>query len=364
MDLIYKPDWELTQQHYLAWWAGEALGRCGLAVTAPRVDVPRSNPPAAPGDPVARWTDLDYIAALNEYQHSRTFYGGEAFPIWTGGYPGHVAIPTFLGCPISLDMETGWWDPILTGEAWEISSLRLEKSGHWWRFGQELVQRAVKESRGRSIPSTGAFGGCGDTLAALRGTLQLLYDVSTVPDLVRETELYLMEQWIEVYEAFHQVTRDAAGGSAGWFALWSPGRFYASHNDFSYMISPRMFREIFLPAIERQLDYLDHAVYHVDGIGAFNHVDTLCELPKLQALQILPGTGKPSPLHYLEVLRKVQASGKNLHITIPPEEVEEALGLLSARGLFIETNCETEAHARWLLKQAERWSRDRTPVRS
>ncbi len=359
MPLLFKPDWEEAQQHFLAWWAGEAFGRCGLAVTAPLANAPRVSPPQAPSDPVARWTDLDYISALNEYQHSTTYYGGEAFPIWNGGYPGHTAIPAFLGCPTTLDMETGWWDPILNDdEGWEIDTLQLDREGRWWQFTLALLQRAVQECRGQSIPSIGAFGGCGDTLAALRGTMRLLYDVATMPDLVRETELYLMEQWIDVYDTFYQIVHEAAGGSAGWFALWSPGRFYASENDFSYMISPRMFRDIFLPALERQLQYLDHSVYHVDGIGAFNHVPMLCELPRLQALQILPGAGKPSPLHYLDTLRYVQAHGKNLHITIPPEEVETALELLSARGLFIETHCETEEHARWLLRQAEKWSHD------
>jgi len=119
-----------------------------------------------------------------------------------------------------------------------------------------------------------------------------------------------------------------------------------------------MFSDLFLPAIERQLDFLDHAVYHVDGIEAFRHVPALCELSRLQAIQMLPGAGKPSPLHYMSVLKEVQARGKGLHISIAPEEVEAALRELSARGLFIATWCKTEAEARALLAKAERWSHD------
>ena len=111
--------------------------------------------------------------------------------------------------------------------------------------------------------------------------------------------------------------------------------------------------------IEMQLKYLDYSVYHVDGIGNFNHVDALLELDRLQAIQILPGEGKPSPLHFMDVLKKVQAAGRNLHISIPTREVEHALGELSARGLFIETSCETEEDARDLLKAVEKWSVDR-----
>jgi hypothetical protein len=125
------------------------------------------------------------------------------------------------------------------------------------------------------------------------------------------------------------------------------------------MISPKMFRDIFLPVIERQTRFLDHNVYHVDGIGAFAHVPALCELPRIQAIQILPGAGKPSPLHYLDTLKYVQRAGKNLHITIPSREVEPALKELSARGLFIETWCDSEAEARTLLENAKKWSHDR-----
>ena len=58
-------------------------------------------------------------------------------------------------------------------------------------------------------------------------------------------------------------------------------------------------------------------------------------------------------------LKKVQAAGKNLHVTIAPEEVEQDLSMLSARGLFIQTWTKTQAQAEELLEQAERWSMDR-----
>jgi hypothetical protein len=123
------------------------------------------------------------------------------------------------------------------------------------------------------------------------------------------------------------------------------------------MISPRTFGELFLPAIDKQVEYLDYTVYHLDGVGAFAHLSALLALSGLHAVQVLPGTGKPSPLHYPDVLRQVQAAGKNLHISIPAEEVQAALSLLSARGLFINTSCRTEQEARDLLKAAESWSR-------
>ncbi len=134
MPLLYKPDWEEAQEHYRAWWEHEAFGRCALCVTAPRTGSEGLEPPAFPEDPIARWTDLDFNSALNAQRHATTFYGGEAFPVWEGGYPGHTSIPAYLGCPLTLDMETGWWDPILSGDDWDITQVRFSEDNSWWQF--------------------------------------------------------------------------------------------------------------------------------------------------------------------------------------------------------------------------------------
>jgi len=355
---LYKPDWEEAKQRFRAWWAGEAMDRCALIVTAPKDGVSSEEPPKAPSDPIQRWSDLDYLARLNDYVHRHTFYGGEAFPVWTAGQPGHTNVATWCGCPVTLDMQTGWHEPILTGVEWTLNDIRLDKQHRWYRFQIEMLQRATELSRGKAVVSVGAFGGCGDTLAALRGSERLSMDVVERPELARQTELYLMEMWIELYEEFYAIVSSAGQGVTCAYPLWSEGRYYFTQCDFSGMISTEMFAKLFLPAIERQLEYLDCAVHHLDGVDAFRHVGLLCELPRLRAIQVLPGAGKPSAAHYMDVLKEVQSHGKSLHLRIPPEDVELALRELSARGVLIQTSCKTEQEARSLLTDVRKWSHD------
>jgi len=358
--LLYKPDWDETRARYRAWWNHDYFGRCALAVVAPRDDRPDLPEPLPPATLEEQWFDLEAINRRAQYQMASTFYGGEALPIWSGGYPGHTSLPVFMGATCALDMHTGWIEPIIDREEEpDIRRLRVHTDHPQYRFAFESAARGAEWMCGKGLVTIGAFGGCGDTLAALRTTDRLLYDCVDRPGWVREAELTLMEMWCAHYEKLYAVIRGTDEGSTCWFPLWAPGRFYAAQNDFAYMIGPAMFRELFLPAIRRQLDFLDYAVYHVDGVGNFAHVETLCRLERLQAIQILPGAGKPSPLHYLETLRQVQRAGRNLHITLPAEEVRPALELLSARGLFIQTWCRTEAEARTLLDQAEHESVDR-----
>lgn len=359
MAFLYKPDWEETKQRYLAWWAHEALDRCGLAVRAPKASVPKKPLPTPSRDPETRWTDLEYYTRYFDVEFRQIYYGGEALPIWHQGYAGHTSIPVFLGAPLHLDQNTAWMEPVLTGEDLDVSHLKIDRTNKWWQFHLKELRYAVKAARGQAVVSVGAFGGSGDTLAALRGTDRLLYDLIDRPDQVRAADEYLMRMWCEVYDEFYGIIRETGEGSTCWFTLWSPGKFYAAQNDFSYMISQKMFQDIFLPVIEKQTRFLDHTVYHVDGVGAFAHVPALCDLPRLQAIQILPGAGKPSPLHYLDILKYVQKKGKNLQLSLAASEVETALSKLSARGLMIHTNCATEAEARQLLENAKKWSRDR-----
>lgn len=360
--MLYKPDWEKTKENYKEWWAHEYFGRCAMSVTAPKASKALEEPPALPLKVEDRWLDFEYLAAANDYRMRNTYYGGEAFPSWHPGFPGCDSHAAYLGSKVTLDENTGWLEPIIeTGGLTDhhYNDLKIDKDGRWWKFGRAVRHLAVRESIGKSIPSNMAFGACADVLAILRSTNKLLFDIMDCPDYVKKFDQYLMQQWIEIYEASYEITHEAAEGSTCFFELWSPGKYYCAQCDFAYMISPKMFIDIFLPSIEMQTNYLDHTVYHVDGIGNFAHVDALLELPRLQALQIQPGAGKPGPLHYMDVLRKVQTAGKNLHISIAPEEVESALESLSARGLFISTCCGNEEEAKELLKCAEKWSVDR-----
>lgn len=363
MNLLYKSDWDETKENYIHWWAHEYFGRCAISVTAPRaIPIPGDPSPSFPTTVEGRWFDFDFIDAINDHSMRHTYYGGEAFPVWHPGYPGWTCHSCMLGADIELDFDTGWIYPIIDNAdliEYDFHNLKIDMNNKWLQLTLEALRTGVEKSRGKCIPTVGAFGATGDTLASLRGTDKLLIDLIDYPEYVRDFEFHLMRQWTELYNMFFDIIREGAEGSTAWFQLWSPGKFYAAQNDFAYMISPKMFREIFLPVVEMQTQFLDNTIYHVDGIGNFVHVDALCELPLLQALQILPGAGKPDPLYFMDVLKKVQSAGKNLHITISPDRVKDALDTLSARGLFIETWCASEEDAKTLIEKCKDWSVDR-----
>ncbi len=362
MYLEYKPDWEETKERFKAWWDHEYFGRCAMALYAPKDRPEDVKKPELPEKLEDRWLDFDYLHDLNEYRMSGTSFLCEALPVWNPGYPGWDMLYAYLGSKVTLKEETGWLDPFMEeGELtdYDYRDIRISPDNHWWKFSQKMHRFAASEAKGRSLAGLQALSGCGDVLAGIRGSGKLLTDLMDCPEYVCEFDQHLVGLWAEAYDVLYEIIRPASEGSTCWFNLWSPGKFYAVQNDFAYMISPKMFEDIFMPGIRMHADHLDHAIYHVDGVGNFAHVDAICSVEGIQALQILPGRGRPSPLHYMDILKKVQAAGKNLHIMISADEVKTALDNLSARGLFIHTYTSSAQEAADLLRCVEKWSVDR-----
>jgi len=71
MELAFKPDWEETKQRYLAWWQGELLDRCCVAVTAPKANPPAGDPPVYTGERGKHWFDFEWWAAYQDWAMER-----------------------------------------------------------------------------------------------------------------------------------------------------------------------------------------------------------------------------------------------------------------------------------------------------
>ena len=80
--------------------------------------------------------------------------------------------------------------------------------------------------------------------------------------------------------------------------------------DFCYMIGPNMFDEFVKPELEMTCNKLEHAFYHLDGVGALPHLDSLLTIKALKGIQWVPGAGNPQSKDWPEVYRKIIKAGK------------------------------------------------------
>ena len=120
-----------------------------------------------------------------------------------------------------------------------------------------------------------------------------------------------------------------------------------------------MLREFVWNDLVAETEWLDRSVFHLDGPDAIRHLGTLFELPKLHAIQWVPGEKLPreSVLKWIPLLRCIQAANRAIHLSVQPEEVEPLLLALAPEGLLLRTACDTEEEAKDLVRRVEKLSR-------
>lgn len=343
-------DWVAVKRRWEAWWEHEIIDRVVIAVTAPRDGVAPRNIPAVNAE--TQWTSAEFMIRRTLEINRTTYFGGEALPVFNHNWSvGHTL---YLGCRPHFAPDTVWVDPAPTGEdgyphfgeVWHLSP--------WWRWMLETTRLAAGASHGCYLMQSLWGNNAGDNLALARGTQNLLYDIATDQTWVKSAVRRLSDIQIEALEAIWALMgpgRLGVEGSLNYVGCWSPGRTMGLDCDFSCMISPEAFKEIFLPPLIETMHTVDHRIYHLDGPGAIPHLEALLSIPDLQAIQWVPGAGQEAIQQWIPLIQRVQKAGKNIAVSASPAEIDLLMREVRPEGLFISTVCQSEREARLLLKR-------------
>ena len=344
-------DLESAQKRVEAWWNGEGGDRPVLLVTAPRRGARAYDGPDT--DDLHRYfTDPELVLARLRWQLESTWYGGEAFPVVFPVSVQLVAILNkYLGAPNRyLTKHTAWSDPII--DDWAARpALRLDPANEWFATSRRLLEACVEWAESERIPcfvGQPDLNGPTEILAGLRGAQRLALDFYDNPGEIKpalqEINLAWREAWRQLSAICHRL-----GGWFFWMRIWSDRPAVDLQSDVSCLVSRELFDEYFLPFIEQQTAWAERTVYHLDGPGAIRHLDSLLALPRLTAIQWVPGAGAPGASHWIPLARRIQAAGKRLLLDCEPGEVETLARELRPEGLMLSTRCASEQEARDLL---------------
>jgi hypothetical protein len=351
----FKEDWEAAQARLDAWWAGEVLDRAVMQVDAPRAG---TQPAHYDGWALANnIDDPEPVFDAFEAQCGATFFGGEAFPnLWTNLGPGIMG--AYIGAEPRVAEDTVWFE---TPEDWETveANLAFDETNVWWQRTLKATGQAVARGAEKHFVAITDLGGNLDILASLRGTQTLLLDLLTEAERVRDATDRIDALWFQYYDALDAIIQAEMKGTSAWMGIWCPGRWYPLQCDFSAMISPEQFETFVAPSLADACNRLDRTIYHWDGPGQIPHLDVLLEIPGLDGIQWVPGTGNPGTdsEKWYPLYRRIQERGMRLVLNgVAPSAVERLLRDLQPEGLLLTVHCETEAEARELLKKAEAWT--------
>jgi len=326
-------DWQRVRRDWSAFWAGE-LDR--PLVWMERKDVPPGRSlPEVPGFVARLPMEMPAEEVVARYQaHLECArWLGDAFPKWWVNFgPGIMA--GFLGSEVLCDENTVWFDP---AEDREPAGLQLDydADNRWWRRVQDLTRAAVAAWGPRVAVSHTDIGGNLDVLASLRTTGKLLLDLLDCPEQIDRLAARVTELWLRYYDEQYELIAPAGTGTTPWAPIWSPGRCYMLQSDFSYMISPEMFRRWVLPDLEACCERLDHGFYLLDGKGELVHLDMLLSIDRLRGIQWVPGAGAPEADGWMDLLARIRRAGKLCQVSVRPQGALRIVRELGGKGFIL-----------------------------
>ena len=295
------------------WWRGE-LGRplIRATITDAYPIGPKPKAPILSQENVHdfSWSPEELAEAL-EWELSGFEYLGDAYPVVDLACFGPGVLAAFCGAKLDNSSGRVWFFPCQE----DVTKLhiRYDPENVWARRIKDICRAGVERWRGSIIITMPDLGGILDVIASLCGTENLLYATVDEPGELHRLILEAEAAWQEAYADFARLLAPQ-GCMTNWNGILSCRSTYIPQCDFAYMIGPDMFREFVLETLRRDTERIEDTIYHLDGIGQLAHLDMLLSLPKLKAVQWVPGDGKPGPEMWPQVYEKISAAGKNVMI--------------------------------------------------
>lgn len=347
----YREKWDLSRKRFEGFWNQEIIDRCCISVIAPKRGKESEYWRLKEYPRMYGWGDPEAIVKRSRALFEASYFGGEAFPgIWLNlGPSGHAGF--FKGVEYHVNEDTVWFTPSIKDG--EYNSLTFDSASELYRLTMEMGRYYVDDSKGDYFVSLPDTSGNLDALAHLRGNEDLLMDLATEENQIFLALEELQKAWVKGVDAVYEMTKEVNDGGSMiyWIKCWAPSLMGQMQLDISVMTSSSIYETYGLVELKAQSAHLDYPLYHLDGAEQIRHLDLLLSVEDIKAIQWTSVAGQEGPSHYLDALKRIQAAGKSLLVSISdPKEVEPLLRELSSKGLYLVLEVESQDEAEELLK--------------
>lgn len=355
MPIEHIPDWEMRLARQDAFWQGEIIDRPVVNITLSRPDAdfpwPARKEHATLRD---RWMDGEYLAAWALAGAMHTEYLGDALPVVLPNL-GPEVFSAFFGCELEYGEGTSWSIPNLLDWA-DVEKIKFSEDNFYWKKIIEMTDILLEVGKGKFYTGITDLHPGGDAIVAFRDPLRMNMDMIEAEDEVKALLEYVTDTYLRVIDVYFDKLTAAGQPISTWAGIVSSKRWYVPSNDFSCMISKEMFDDVFLPGIARECQHLEASIYHLDGPNALQHLDSLLDIPELNAIQWVPGAGNGRASDWMHTYKKCQAAGKGLQIGLDLDELDFFMENLKPNGLWLSIYGITDREqADAVLKRTMNW---------
>lgn len=342
-------DFNKLKKRYDEFWAMENHDRPLITLFAPKKDVCWNDFPNPPEKILDRWFDIEYnIKKSRFYMNNTTIYCGEAFPsAWVNFGPDIMG--AICGTDIEFGEDTSWATHSV--KDWkDCRNIQFDSQNKWFKVLQQFTKAYAEDSKGDYVVGITDLHPGMDGVVSLRGPENTCMDMFDNPDEIMAANLQIYEVFKKVFDAQYSAATKYLPYTTNWMNIFSSDKEYVTSCDFSCLISKSNYEDFVIPELIKELDFLDSSVYHLDGVAALTHLDRLCELKKLKGIQWVPGAGQKPMREWLDVLKKIQNSGKIIDITVEYDDIEPICRALKPEGVIMHYCATSEEQAHDILK--------------
>ena len=352
-----KPDFDEVLERYEAWWNCAVVDRPLAHITFPKppeMQIPW--PEKTHATLRDRWMDTEYVVERAVADVTNRVFFADALPIsWPNLGP--EVFSAFYGCPLEFGESTSWSEPIL--EDWSpesVAKLQLDTHNLYYRKILEITDALLDVAKGKFIVGYTDVHPGGDGVAAFRDPQQLCIDMIEHPAEIKALVEQVTDDFLTVYDVYYDKLAAAGMPSTSWLPATCRGKYHIPSNDFSCMVSGKMFEEIFLPGIVRECQHVDRSIYHLDGPQALRFLDALLAVPEIHAIQWVAGAGRDYWADWIPVYRRIQAAGKAFCLYPPVEDLDHVFEALRPEGAWlIVSGVHDREMAESALRKIARW---------
>ena len=342
---------EIIQRHLAFWQRGpsdQPLGSCWIGSRIPAetyhaartLPIGRVNPQHI--DMAAFRADYDRLHDMHESVGDDAFWAAAAY----------YAIPwneAILGCPVYYSGESFWVEPVSRSR---LESLDFPGPGGdaWLGKLLEFTADLVRLADGRYPVTPTLMRGSSDMAAALRGHVEMVYDMYDHPEESQHLLEKLTDFWIDIARRqLALIPPFETGYVCNFYGIWAPDHVVCLQEDTASSLSPMLFQRYLLSGEQQITAAFPYTVMHIHSPSIWI-VDQLLAVESLSAIEINYDDNGPHLPELLHWLRRIQEE-KPLVIrgAFAAEEIAYIKRELSPKGLALNMVAHSVAEAKSLI---------------
>jgi len=294
----------------------------------------------------------DFINSFEEYYKEHAEVMDELMPKLAPQY-GHAIIAGICGSPIHAASETVWSAPIID-DLRQADELHLNWDNQWGRNLREDYEILFERAKGKFVVGEYEIEGVSDTISALRGAENMLYDFHEDPEWAHKLAGRVTDILIEFGKWNNENIgdrQDLLGGIATAYNLWMPKGSCCTTEDASVMLSPEYYQENIQQHTSRLtssftktlMEVHDEGLHQVGNFGKMGGIDLLNISNPLK----MDERHRESVRHLL--------GRKNFFIRMSPDEnIGDTLEFTGLKGIILEFEVTSIKEAKETLADIER----------